>query len=325
MELIDRYLQTVEFALPTSQNDDIVKELRDSILSQIEEKESALGRPLKEDELVELLKQMGSPVQLAGRYSKQRALISAAWMPVYWKVLSIALGIAFLVHAAVSIAMAAAGKSLAESLGMLFRYPSAAVIVFAWVTLVIAAMDYFGAKFKVTDTWDPRTLPPVAKAPRQKSRFELTAQLAAQTIFGVWWLAGLHYQYLILGPGYSFLRFGPIWQTLYPLYVVMLIIDLSFTATRLAWPQWKQGARVSRLVMSALGLVVLYFLIQSPEPFVAADPNSEQFVTLAKTVNFGLHIGLTVAAIFNVFNVAKEAVLFLWRNVDQTHHAAVSL
>ena len=45
MEMIDRYLQAVKFALPQAQRDDIIKELRDSILSQIEEKEATLGRP----------------------------------------------------------------------------------------------------------------------------------------------------------------------------------------------------------------------------------------------------------------------------------------
>ena len=40
MELMDRYLQAVRFALPKSQRDDIVQELKDSLLSQIEERES---------------------------------------------------------------------------------------------------------------------------------------------------------------------------------------------------------------------------------------------------------------------------------------------
>ena len=43
MEMIDRYLQAVKFSLPRAQRDDIIKELRDSILSQIEEKEAVLG------------------------------------------------------------------------------------------------------------------------------------------------------------------------------------------------------------------------------------------------------------------------------------------
>ena len=49
MEMIDRYLQAVKFALPQAQREDIIKELRDNILSQIEERESGLGRPLNED------------------------------------------------------------------------------------------------------------------------------------------------------------------------------------------------------------------------------------------------------------------------------------
>jgi hypothetical protein len=43
----------------------------------------------------------------------------------------------------------------------------------------------------------------VKEAPRQ-SAFEGITELVFQTIFGVWWLAGLHYQYLVLGSGQRF-------------------------------------------------------------------------------------------------------------------------
>ena len=55
MDWMERYLQAVKFALPKSQQEDITRELRDSILSQIEERESALGRALTEDEQLALL------------------------------------------------------------------------------------------------------------------------------------------------------------------------------------------------------------------------------------------------------------------------------
>ena len=58
MELIDRYLQAVKWMLPRKQQDDVVRELNDEILSRVEEKEDALDRPLTEDEQVALLKQM---------------------------------------------------------------------------------------------------------------------------------------------------------------------------------------------------------------------------------------------------------------------------
>ena len=147
------------------------------------------------------------------------------------------LGLAFVVLAAASIATAAAGKTLMESLGVLFRYPSVALMTFAWITLVFSALEFFGARLHMAglhmkDPWDPRKLPPLVKADPRKSQFELITQLLTQTIFGVWWLAGLHYQYLIFGPGIAFLRFGPVWQTIYPLFVVMVIVDVSLTASQ---------------------------------------------------------------------------------------------
>ena len=323
MEMIDRYLQAVRFALPSAQRDDIVKELRDSILSQIEEKEATLARPLSEPEQVELLKKLGRPCQLASRYRQQRHMIGSALFPIYWKTLTASLSLAFLVLAVASIATAAAGKTFSASLAVLSRYPGVALMTFAWITLVFSALEYFGAKFRVSDRWDPRKLPPLVKSDPRKSQFELIAQLVIQTIFGVWWLAGLHYQYLIFGPGIAFLRFGAVWHTIYPLFVLLVIVDLALTASRFAWPRWTQGGPVARLVMSALGLIVLYFLINAPDLFVATDPSTPQMQSLAKNINYGVNLGLVVAAIVNVINVVKESVRLISRRLGRVHQATV--
>ena len=323
MELIERYLQAVKFALPQEQRDDIIKELRDNILSQVEEEEAELGRPLAENELVDLLKKLGSPMRLASRYRKQQQMIGATMFPIYWKVLKASLALAFLVLAAASIATAAAGKTLTESLGVLFRYPSVALMTFAWITLAFSALEFFGAKLRLKDTWDPRTLPPLVKHSPRKSRFELIAHLLVQTIFGVWWLAGLHYQYLIFGPGIVFIHFGPVWQTIYPLFVVMVLVDVALTAAMVAWPQWIQGRSVSRLVMSALGLVVLYFLILAPDLFVAASASASQLQALAKSINYGAHLGLLITAVVNVINVVKESVRLIGQRLGRIHQATV--
>jgi hypothetical protein len=324
MELIERYLQAVKFALPQEQREDIIRELRDNILSQIEEKEAQLGHPLSEDEQVELLKKLGSPMRLASRYRKQQYLIGATTFPIYWKILKVSLGLAFLVLAAASIATAAAGKTLVESLGVLFRYPSVALMTFAWITLVFAALEFFGARHQLKDTWDPRNLPPLVKDSPRKSRFELITRLFLQTLFGVWWLAGLHYQYLILGPGIAVIRFGAVWQTIYPLFVVMVLVDVSITAAMLIWTQWTQGRVASRLVMSALGLVVLYSLINAPELFVAADSSAAHLQSLAKGINYGLRLCLVIAAVVNVINIGVESVRLIGRKLGAVHQATVS-
>src|ERR1700761_5846160 len=91
MELVDRYLHAVSFWLPEDQHDDIVAELREDIHSEIEERESELGRPLTRLEAEALLKRRGNPVVVAQRYLPQRFLIGPRLFPMYCLVLKIAL------------------------------------------------------------------------------------------------------------------------------------------------------------------------------------------------------------------------------------------
>jgi len=51
MQLIERYIEAVKFWLPQSQQTDIAAELHANLLSQAEDKETALGRPLQEEDL----------------------------------------------------------------------------------------------------------------------------------------------------------------------------------------------------------------------------------------------------------------------------------
>ena len=71
MELIERYLQAVKFWLPKAQKQDIIAELSEDIYSQMEEKESELGRKLSDLEVEIILKQRGRPVLVANRYQPQ--------------------------------------------------------------------------------------------------------------------------------------------------------------------------------------------------------------------------------------------------------------
>ena len=325
MELIERYLQAVKFALPQKQRDDIIKELRDSILSQVEEKEAEVGHPLREEEQMALLKKLGSPIQLASRYRKEQHLIGATMFPVYWKVLKASLGLAFLVLVGASVATAAAGKTFTESLGVLFRYPSVALMTFAWITLAFSALEFFGGRLQLKDTWDPRKLPPLLKESPRKSRFELIAQLLVQTIFSVWWLAGLHYQYLILGPGIAYLRLGLVWQSIYPLLVVTVVVDLALTASLLVWPPPTKARSLSRLLLYALNLVVIYFLISAPDLVMAADPGVAKLQGLVKIVNYWGHIGLEITAVVIVAKIVVEVVKLVGRSFAQVHHATVNM
>src|SRR5579863_639319 len=87
MELLDRYLKAVKFWLPGDLKQDIIAELSEDLHSQIEDKESELGRPLSNAEVDGILKKLGPPMLVAQRYLPPRYLIGPALFPTYWMVL----------------------------------------------------------------------------------------------------------------------------------------------------------------------------------------------------------------------------------------------
>src|SRR5271163_4374234 len=102
MNLLDRYLQAVKKHLPWQRQDDILAELRANLESQLEDKESELGRPLTKDEAEAWLKQIGAPMQVAARYQPQQYLIGPSLFPIYLYVLKFASLLALLVYSVVS-------------------------------------------------------------------------------------------------------------------------------------------------------------------------------------------------------------------------------
>jgi hypothetical protein len=84
MDLIEEYLRAVAALLPKGQRDDIVAELRDTILTRKEEREAGLGRPLNPDEIEALLREIGHPVVVAARYGEGPQHVVGPMLYPYW-------------------------------------------------------------------------------------------------------------------------------------------------------------------------------------------------------------------------------------------------
>src|SRR5262245_11836285 len=98
MELVDKYVQAVKQYLPEGQQNDIARELAENLRAQMEDREESLGRPLTPDEQEAILKRMGNPAVVAGRYQTNpmrlsfgRELIGPVLFPIYLRVLIIGL------------------------------------------------------------------------------------------------------------------------------------------------------------------------------------------------------------------------------------------
>ena len=325
MDLIERYLQNVKLALPKSQQTDVIRELTDEIFSRVEEKESALGRRLTEDEQVTLLKQMGHPMMLATRYRKRQYLIGPALFPIYWIVLRLILLIVVFGMSIGSIALAATGNSVGASLRPLGQLPTALIATFAWVTIVFALLERFEAKFNLFSKWDPRTLPAVPNRAKRPSTTDSVAGLIFGAIFGVWWLVALKHQFWIFGPGAAFLHFGPVWQTLYPLFVVLILIDLLRHGLNLFRPTWEKVRAALSILYRAGGLVVLLFLLNAPDLLVAGEAAQPEIQPALHGINHVAHLGVIVAIVVTIAQAAWELYRHYFRDKRNDQQATVSL
>ena len=321
MELIDRYLQAVKGTLPRKQQDDVVRELNDEILSRVEEKENTLGRPLTEDEQVALLKQLGHPMLVASRYRTQRYLINPTIFAIYWMVLRLILAVVFVAMAIAAVTVAATGQGLGQALGIILRYPLAALSVFAWVTLVFVVLDIIQIKFNFFSKWDPRTLPKLSKTKPRQSMLEAVVGLMLGAIFGVWWLVGLKHQFWIFGPGIVALHFGPVWQTIYPLFVVLVVLSIIRSSIDVARPGWERGRTWVRLIFRALNLLVLYFLYNATDLFVQGSANVPNLSEAIKGINTAMHIAVAVVAIITVVQMGQDVYRLIRDRFDDGERA----
>ena len=171
MEILDRYLQAVKFWLPSSQHD-VVAEIRDDIRSEVEERETVLGRSLNEGEWEGLLKRRGRPLLVAEKYLPQRSLIGPVLFPAYWFVLKIVLLCYLVPWIAVWIALVIwSPQYRAQHLGVsalkdLFVLWMNGWVAFTIPTIVFAVLERVKRQDWLINDWSPRRLPPVRDTQR---------------------------------------------------------------------------------------------------------------------------------------------------------------
>ena len=187
MNLLDRYLQAVRFFLPRRQQDDIVRELSENLLSQMEDRAEELGRPLSEDEQADILRRHGHPMLVAGRYRSHQQLIGPTFFPIYVVALQAGLAVALLVTIVVTtITSIVHGDPIRQLVAGFLAFPARALMVFAWTTLGFAALDFAQSRLKLAHRWDPRSLPKVVKPANLMSRGRSLCEFLLSSASAVW-------------------------------------------------------------------------------------------------------------------------------------------
>ncbi|HEY7405219.1 MAG TPA: hypothetical protein VIB39_16965 [Candidatus Angelobacter sp.] len=270
MDLLDRYLQAVRFWLPRAHQKDIIDELRDDLSSQIEEKESGLGRTITEDELAALLQHAGHPMGVAARYQKQQTLISPELFPLYKFVLMI-VALGYLIPWAMGWLARLAWALFAPAsyhpshvvtvIGGLGSTFTTLMFIFGIVTLMFAIVERLQLNRAFREKWDPRKLPRAPKPKTRVSRTESIFGLVFSIFFVLWWLSLPRFGYLILGRGLdsSAVSLNPALHVYYLPFLLPTLVIMAQQCINIVRPEWTWLKPVLKLFSDVLA----FFIFQS--------------------------------------------------------------
>jgi hypothetical protein len=334
MELLERYLQSVKRYLPTRRQDDIIAELRANMESQIEDKESELGRPLTQGEMEDLLRKMGSPVIVASRYQPQQYLIGPALFPLYLYVLRVVILWALIVYSLVIVVvLPLASPDHSNIAASLLRTPGILINVAAWVTLVFVAFEFFAARYPEKcpplagfgDTWNPSSLPPLQKVDVSGHKPRSFTQAVAEVVIGflliAWLLLIPNHPFLLMGPGAVILRVSPyqlasVWWTFYWWIIGLNALQVAWKTIDLARGQWQQPAPIRQIIFKVGGVIPLALLLSVRDHVyvVLKNPAADQLGSghNLDVINNSIRLGFSVICAIVVVQLAWEIGRVVW-------------
>jgi len=160
MTIIEDYLRIVALLLPKAQRDDIVAELRDTILTRIEARESDLDRPLTETETEALLREVGHPLVVAARYRGGAQQVVGPTLYPYWAFgVKIAITIQLALSALVFLVHAFSGGDVGTAFGHAFYSAFDGIItVVGFATLAVWFIERQQVRVDYLDRWRVRDL-----------------------------------------------------------------------------------------------------------------------------------------------------------------------
>src|SRR5574339_435863 len=161
MNLIDKYIAEVGKHLPRRNRADIEAEIRSTLEDMLEERKQG-DSPADEATVMDLLKEYGSPREVAAKYKTHPYLIGPRLFPIFETVIKIVLAVvagASLISLGVALAKTGlTGPAFVTTLGEWFGgLMSGLIAAFGNVALVFAILERTGAaeKFeKEFKEWD---------------------------------------------------------------------------------------------------------------------------------------------------------------------------
>jgi hypothetical protein len=295
MDLVERYLAAIERGLPTAQAADIRVELRDVLLSRIEEQEERLGHPLSREESEALLVEFG------------QHLIGPDVFPFWWAALKTTLSIVAGVYLVLWI-VAVAAEGTAPIMQRIWpSLWSAMLIAFAIVTLVGVAIELY-TPARVLHKWRPGQLPPAGR--KMRSRFAIAAEIAMGIVFLLWWSGFIHFRNLLPVRERLQIDMAPVWTDYHWPIFAFVIFEIGVNLYAMAKPGQSRANSGLSLLRYGLGAVLLTQVLQAGHWLVVSGgPLSPEGVEqIARNFDTGMRVGLLAMIAYFAVRAGWEAL-----------------
>jgi hypothetical protein len=277
MNIIDRYLHEVGRFLPRKNREDILAELRSHLSDTLEER---VQGEASEDDMVALLKETGSPRELASSYPDSRQyLIGPDLYPFFQMVAGIVLAAvigAQLLAFGVTYWVGEEIGSYWEALGGILTSVPAAL---GSVLIVFMILQHFGVQPKLDDEpWDPRTLPIIDEDETIKKGERIFGIIAGSILLAV--LSVFRDKLgIYLFPGGTFYP-NPVLTQYLGWIILSLLASIGLDIYLLWQGRWTLASRIARIAVNLVSITVLVLLVQGHTAWLTAHGSNGFLVTV---------------------------------------------
>jgi hypothetical protein len=345
MELLERYLQAVRFWLPKNQQSDILAELKEDLESEMDEKESSLGRKMSDEEIEAVLKKRGRPMIVAMRFRPKGFLIGPTLFPVYTLVLKIAI-LCFLVPwalAGLGLLVFGSAHPLGEVVGGLWgSLWTTLAYQFSIITIIFAALEQYHSKSGYLENWTPGALPKLrpVRDPYRIPRTGSVVEIVFSLVFLVWWIKmpqGFPFAWGLDRAGIHW-AWGSVWKDFHGHFfyqvILLTLANVSVAGVNLFRPYWSRPRLLIRGTTNACIAAMAYFVVRAHWPEMKGEwilltgphPAMVQAEAVPRWINLSVYWALAISAVIAGIQALVEYVRAVWwRNSRSKLKAAAAI
>jgi hypothetical protein len=279
MNLIDKYIAEVGKHLPRKNRSDIEAEIRSTLEDMLDERMQASGAkgPADEATVLALLKEYGSPREVADKYKTHQYLIGPRLFPIFEMVVKIVFAVVATVSLiGLGVGLATTGltgpefaSTLTKWLGGLF---TGLISAFGNIVLVFAIIERTQAANELEkdfSEWDPKEL----KSEPDPDKIDMPDHIAT-IIFTTLGLVVLNLYPNLLTFGFandgdwvSFPLLTDVFFRFLPWINIMGLAQIVFSGFMLSQRDWTPVTRLFSIVVDVAGMVLSVIILRTPGVF----------------------------------------------------------